>query len=101
LDSNPDDGGVRMTSAYEQRERERIARVFDVACSLVSLLLDQEQRMVQPLNVMDTSDDKVHQRPKRVCKTPNCYTKPQSNSDYCLACQLDGKAPQIRVPRAS
>ena len=78
-----------MTSAYEQHERERIARVFDVGYSIISLLIDQEQRMQQP------------RRPKRVCKTPNCYTAPQPHSDYCLACQLDGKGPQIRVPRAS
>ena len=40
-------------------------------------------------------------KPVRKCKTPNCYTKPPAKSLYCLACELDGHAPLIRVPRVS
>ena len=36
-------------------------------------------------------------RPKKTCKTPNCYTGVSggAKNEYCLACQLDGKAPDL------
>jgi len=41
------------------------------------------------------------QRSSRVCKTPGCGAWAEPKDDYCLRCQLDGKAPNIVTRRGS